>query len=127
MIIGPKVVVHRSTFVGAVQTVQGSVQVRDIVRDMKQADRRARHVAWAFRLDGTPVEEGMTDDGEPRGTAGMPLLELLRHRDALNLLVTVTRHFGGVKLGPGNLRRAYKEAAKAALGAWEADEGGKER
>ena len=121
MITGPKVVVHRSTFVGTVQTIQDSVRVRDIVRGMKQADRRARHVAWAFRLDDTPVTEGMTDDGEPRGTAGMPLLELLRHRDAHNLLVTVTRHFGGVKLGPGNLRRAYKEAAKAALDAWDTE------
>ena len=75
----------------------------------------AAHIAFAFRIAGNPVIEGMSDDKEPRGTAGFPLLFLLRQKDLTNVLVMVTRYWGGVKLGPGNLKRAYGEAARKVL------------
>jgi putative IMPACT (imprinted ancient) family translation regulator len=57
----------------------------------------------------------MSDDGEPRGTAGFSILTLLRYKNLNNILVTVTRYWGGIKLGPGNLKRSYMNAAKEAL------------
>ena len=97
----------KSTFFGTIVTVTDEKTARSIVKDMKQRDKKARHVVFAFRIEGSPVVEGMSDDGEPRGTGGMPVLQLLRNRELTNVLVTVTRYFGGVKLGPGNLRRVY--------------------
>lgn len=105
----------KSIFFGTIIPVKSDRQAKDIVKQMKNRDRKARHVVHAFRLEGNPVTEGMSDDGEPHGTGGMPLLMLLRGKDITGVLLTVTRYFGGVKLGPGNLKRAYRDAAKKAL------------
>ncbi|MCE5248580.1 YigZ family protein [bacterium] len=113
---GPPHKVMKSTFVGTVIPVTDENAARAIVKEIKAADRKARHVAFAFRIAGNPVREGMSDDGEPHGTGGMPILLLLRNGDITNILVTVTRYWGGIKLGPGNLKRAYRDAAKSALG-----------
>ncbi|MFC1650703.1 IMPACT family protein [Candidatus Latescibacterota bacterium] len=112
---GPKITVKKSTFFATVVSVDEGKNARDIVKELKRKDRKARHIAFAFRIGGNPVVEGMSDDGEPRGTAGLPVLMLLRHKELTGILVTVTRYWGGVKLGPGNLKRAYMNAAKAAL------------
>ena len=112
---GPPLKVMKSTFVGTVIPVTDENIARSIVKEIKAADRKARHVTFAFRIAGNPVREGMSDDGEPHGTGGMPILLLLRNGDLTNILVTVTRHWGGIKLGPGNLKRAYRDAAKSAL------------
>jgi len=115
VITGERIVVRKSIFIGRAVRVTDEQEARAIVRDMKNGDRKAAHVVFAFRIGANPVVEGMSDDGEPRGTAGLPILSLLRHRDATNLLVTVTRYWGGIKLGTGNLRRAYTGAAKSVL------------
>lgn len=112
---GPRTTVMKSKFIGTIIPVADEIEARAGVKAMKAADRKARHIAFAFRIAGEPVIEGMSDDGEPRTTAGMPILQLLRHHDLTGVLVTVTRYFGGVKLGPGNLRRAYADAAKAVI------------
>ncbi|MBN1290429.1 MAG: YigZ family protein [Candidatus Latescibacteria bacterium] len=112
---GPRIKVMKSTFVGSVIEVSDEQTARSIVKDIKQSDRKARHVVFAFRIAGNPVSEGMSDDGEPRGTGGFPILNILRGRDITNILVTVTRYWGGVKLGPGRLKRAYKDAAQEAI------------
>ncbi len=112
---GPKITVRKSSFIATIIGVDNETIARETVKKMKKNDRKARHVAFAFRIAGNPVTEGMSDDGEPRGTAGMPLLMLLRHKKLTGILVTVTRYWGGVKLGPGNLKRAYTEAARQAL------------
>lgn len=98
--------------------MSSDAEARALVKDLKRRDRKANHVAFAFRLAGNPVAEGMSDDGEPRGTAGMPLLMFLRNRDLTGVIVAVTRYYGGVNLGPGNLARAYVEAAQAAVAEW---------
>ena len=112
---GPRIKVMKSVFFGTVIPVTDADSARSLVKKMKLADRKARHIVFAFRIDDDPVSEGMSDDGEPRGTGGMPILSMLRYREHTNILVTVTRYWGGVKLGPGNLKRAYIEAAKKAL------------
>jgi len=115
LITGPRITVRKSIFFGTVYSVPNDREAREIVKQMKRSDRKARHIAFAFRTGTNPVIEGMSDDGEPRGTGGLPLLMLLRNKGIENILVTVTRYWGGVKLGPGNLKRAYMNAAKEAL------------
>ena len=112
---GPKITVKKSVFFATVISVDEEKAARKIVKELKRNDRKARHIAFAFRIEGNPVSEGMSDDGEPRGTAGLPVLMLLRHKELTGVLIAVTRYWGGVKLGPGNLKRAYMNAAKAAL------------
>ena len=114
-ITGPRVEVKKSVFVATVVRITDESKARERVKDMKKRDRKANHVAFAYRIGTNPVREGMSDDGEPRGTAGLPLLMLLRHRDISGVLVMVTRYWGGIKLGPGGLKRAYSEAAQKAL------------
>jgi putative IMPACT (imprinted ancient) family translation regulator len=115
MITGPKITVKKSVFFATVSPVSSGEEARAQAKERKRRDRKANHVAFAFRIAGNPVTEGMSDDGEPRGTAGLPLLMLLRKRELTNILVTVTRYYGGVNLGPGNLARAYVEAAQKAI------------
>ena len=115
VIVGPRIEVRKSIFVGTVVKITSADAARAFVKDMKRRDRKACHVAFAFRVGTNPVVEGMSDDGEPRGTAGVPLLMLLRNRKINDTLVAVTRVWGGTKLGTGNLRRAYTQAAIRAL------------
>ena len=114
-ITGPRITVKKSVFVGTVVRVDDETHARSLVKAMRKSDRKANHVAFAYRIGSNPVREGMSDDGEPRGTAGFPVLMLLRHRDVTDTLVMVTRYWGGIKLGPGGLKRAYTEAAKNVL------------
>ncbi len=115
VITGPKIIVRKSVFYASVFSVTEEKAARDLVKELKRKDRKARHIAFAFRIGGNHVIEGMSDNGEPRGTAGLPILTLLRHKKLSNILVTVTRYWGGIKLGPGNLKRVYMNAAKEAL------------
>ncbi len=112
---GEPVTVMKSVFTGVAVAVTDEADARESVLFLREEDRKARHMPFAFRVGEHPVKEGMSDDREPRGTGGLPMLALLRHRDDRGILVAVYRRFGGVKLGPGNLRRAYAEAARLAL------------
>jgi uncharacterized YigZ family protein len=79
---------------------------------LRSAHPGAAHVCWALLAGG---QSGMSDDGEPSGTAGRPILEVLRHHELDGVLAAVVRYFGGVKLGAGGLVRAYTEATATAL------------
>ena len=114
-ITGPRITIRKSIFIGTFVPVNDAQEAKECVKKMKKSDRKARHVAFAFRIGTNPVVEGMSDDGEPRHTAGLPLLNLLRQRDLTDILIAVTRYWGGIKLGPGNLMRAYTSAASAVL------------
>lgn len=102
-----------SRFVGHVQPVDSMRAVEELLVDVRLATPGASHHAWAARLaDGT---ERASDDGEPGGTAGAPILARLQGRDILDVAVVVTRWFGGTKLGAGGLVRAYGGCAGEAL------------
>ena len=75
----------------------------------------ARHHCWAYLLGspGSPTSAAMSDDGEPSGTAGKPILNVIQHNEVGNVLVVVVRYFGGVKLGAGGLVRAYSQSAQS--------------
>jgi uncharacterized YigZ family protein len=108
--------VHRSRFIATVRKVLSAREAREAVKEERRLHPDARHVAFAFIIGGASSETaGMSDDGEPRGTAGRPVMEVLRGSGLRNALVTVTRYFGGVKLGTGGLVRAYSDSCRKAL------------
>ncbi|RMX02119.1 YigZ family protein [Allofranklinella schreckenbergeri] len=107
-----EIVIKKSRFIGCVQPVSGRSQAQSIVAELWQQHPQARHVCWALMAGG---ESAAVDDGEPAGTAGRPMLEVLRHQHLEGVLATVVRYFGGVKLGAGGLVRAYTDTVAQAL------------
>jgi uncharacterized YigZ family protein len=107
--------IKKSRFLACVQPVSDRAQAQAIVAGLRAAHPGAVHVCWALMAGG---QSAAVDDGEPSGTAGRPMLEVLRHQDLDGVLATVVRYWGGVKLGAGGLVRAYTDAvAQALLGA----------
>jgi uncharacterized YigZ family protein len=107
--------IKKSRFIGCVQAVAGRDEAHAIVARLRTDHPGAAHVCWALLAGG---QSAANDDGEPGGTAGRPMLEVLRRQDLDGVLATVVRYFGGVKLGAGGLVRAYTDAvAQALLGA----------
>ncbi len=110
-----ELVIRKSRFLGCVQPVAGREEALAIVAGLRAGHPGAAHVCWALLAGG---QSAANDDGEPGGTAGRPMLEVLRHQQLEGVLATVVRYFGGVKLGAGGLVRAYTDAvAQALLGA----------
>ena len=105
----------RSRFLGLVQPVGSEDEARAVIAACKKQYHDARHNCWCYLLrDGT---ERYSDDGEPQGTAGIPMLEVFRREGVCNVVCVVTRYFGGILLGAGGLLRAYTKSAKDALDA----------
>ncbi|RMX08644.1 YigZ family protein [Corticibacter populi] len=107
-----ELVIKKSRFIACVQPVEGRAQAQQVVLELWRQHPEARHVCWALMAGG---ESAAVDDGEPSGTAGRPMLEVLRHQHLEGVLATVVRYFGGVKLGAGGLVRAYTDAVAQAL------------
>ena len=105
----------RSRFLGHVHPVENEDEARAFVAEMKKKYYDARHNCWCYLLRDGP--ERYSDDGEPQGSAGIPMLEVFRREGVTNLVCVVTRYFGGVLLGTGGLFRAYTKSAKDALDA----------
>ena len=103
----------RSRFLGLVRPVGSEDEARTIIAACKKQYHDARHNCWCYLLrDGT---ERYSDDGEPQGTAGQPILNVLEREGVQDVLCVVTRYYGGILLGAGGLCRAYTKAAKDAL------------
>ncbi|RZI91990.1 MAG: YigZ family protein [Variovorax sp.] len=110
-----ELVIRKSRFIGRVQPVADRAAALAVVAGLRGKHPGAAHVCWALMAGG---QSAANDDGEPQGTAGRPMLEVLRHQQLEGVLATVVRYFGGVKLGAGGLVRAYTDAvAQALLGA----------
>lgn len=107
-----EVIVRKSRFIGCVQPIEGRAASLVVVDGLRAAHPGAAHVCWALLAGG---ESAAVDDGEPGGTAGRPMLEVLRHQQLEGVLATVVRYFGGIKLGAGGLLRAYTETVAQAL------------
>ncbi len=105
----------RSRFIGQLLPVEDEAEARAFIEQVKKKHYDARHNCWCYLLKGGV--ERYSDDGEPQGTAGVPMLEVFRREGVTNLCCVVTRYFGGVLLGAGGLLRAYTKAAKDALDA----------
>ena len=105
----------RSRFLGHVRMVESEEEARAFIAEMKKEYYDARHNCWCYSIKDGP--ERYSDDGEPQGSAGLPMLEVLRRRGVTNAVCVVTRYFGGVLLGTGGLLRAYTRSASDALDA----------
>lgn len=107
-----ELLIKKSRFIACVQPMTDRAAAQKIVNDLKAQHPGAAHVCWALLAGG---QSAAVDDGEPSGTAGRPMLDVLRHQDLEGVLATVTRYFGGVKLGAGGLVRAYTDSVAQAL------------
>lgn len=107
-----ELLIKKSRFVGCVQPVPDRAAALAVVAALRFAHPGATHVCWALMAGG---QSAANDDGEPGGTAGRPMMEVLRHQQLEGVLATVVRYFGGVKLGAGGLLRAYTDAVAQAL------------
>lgn len=85
-------------------------EVKEILKDLNKEFPKATHYCYAYRVNG---KEKSSDDGEPSGTAGRPMLEFLINNELENILVVVIRYFGGIKLGAGGLLRAYVDSCRS--------------
>ncbi|WP_034293934.1 YigZ family protein [Herbaspirillum sp. RV1423] len=104
--------IRKSRFIGIVMPVDNREAALRQLDRLRAQHRAATHVCWALMAGG---QSGMSDDGEPSGTAGRPMLEVLRHHELDGVLAAVVRYYGGIKLGAGGLVRAYTEAIATAL------------
>lgn len=105
----------RSTFIGRVWPVESEEEARLRIDETKKKHHDARHNCWCYLIKDGPVR--YSDDGEPQGTAGQPMLGVFQKEGVTNVCCVVTRYFGGVLLGAGGLVRAYTQSAKNALDA----------
>ena len=105
----------RSRFIGHIWPVDSEDQAQELIRRVKKQHHDARHNCWCYLLGSTVVR--YSDDGEPQGTAGQPMLAVLQRENVTNAVCVVTRYFGGILLGAGGLTRAYGKSARDALAA----------
>lgn len=104
----------KSVFIGHAAPVKSEEEAQAYVKKIKNAYMDARHNVWAYMMKGEIVAR-YSDDGEPQGTAGVPVLDTIRKSGVTDAVVVVTRYFGGILLGAGGLVRAYSHTAKLAL------------
>ena len=110
-----ELVEKKSRFIGAVYPVETEREARACIDAVRKKHYDARHHCFCYRLAGGAVRA--SDDGEPQGTAGQPMLAVFDRENVQNVVCIVTRYFGGILLGAGGLTRAYAKAAKLALDA----------
>ncbi len=125
---GAECTIERSRFLCTLSRASSDTEAHAFVREMQQTYAAATHNCWAFVV-GAPASTshiGLSDDGEPHGTAGRPMLTVLLHSNVGEIVAVVTRWYGGVKLGTGGLARAYSGAVQEALATlpttWRVDE-----
>lgn len=104
--------IKKSRFLACVQPVADRAAAQTVVAGLWATHPGAAHICWALLAGG---QSAAVDDGEPSGTAGRPMLEVLRHQQLEGVLATVVRYFGGIKLGAGGLVRAYTDAVAQAV------------
>lgn len=106
----------KSEFIGSVMPVKTNEEAVAFINKIKSENRKARHNVYAYILRDSNITR-YSDDGEPQGTGGMPVLEVLQKEGLCDICVVVTRYFGGILLGTGGLTRAYSKGCKIALDA----------
>ena len=110
-----EIIIEKSTFIGYAKPVTSEEEALAFIQEIKKKHRDATHNVPAYVLGEHNDIQRCNDDGEPSGTAGVPVLEVLKKEDVRDVAVVVTRYFGGIKLGTGGLVRAYTKGAKIAL------------
>lgn len=108
---GPKLIVKKSIFICSIFRISSVEEAKNLVEKTKSKFKKASHNAYAYRI-GNPISwEDSSDEGEVKGCAGLPIMNILKKQNLTNLLVIVTRFYGGINLGAGGLTRSYSKCA----------------
>lgn len=110
-------IIKKSRFITHIQRAENKDQAKAFIQSIKAQHPDARHHCWAY-IAGHPtasIDVAFSDDGEPSGTAGKPILNVIQHRNVGEIVAVVVRYFGGIKLGAGGLVRAYSSSASLAV------------
>lgn len=114
-----EIVIKKSRFIGHIMPVQTESEANTFIEDIKKQNWNATHNCSAYMIGERNEIQKQSDDGEPSGTAGKPILEVIRNQGLSNVAIVVTRYFGGIMLGAGGLIRAYTDGAVVAIEAGE--------
>lgn len=107
--------INKSRFIAYRLDISSLEEVKPFLDKLKKEHKKARHICYAYVYNKDVVSEKCSDDGEPGGTAGYPILNVIKKKNLTNVLVAVVRYFGGIKLGAGGLTRAYTKACAGVL------------
>ena len=106
-----EIIIKKSRFIGIMYKVESDVEADNILDNLKKEHKKARHIPYAYKINQIAKK---SDDKEPSGTAGLPILTIIERKKLDNVLIAVIRYYGGVKLGAGRLLRAYSKTANEA-------------
>ncbi|WP_409272318.1 YigZ family protein [Neobacillus sp. SCS-31] len=112
-----EIVIEKSRFIAHCARAESEAEAQDFIAEIKRLHRDATHNCSAYLIGENDQIQKANDDGEPSGTAGVPILEVLKKKNLKDSVVVVTRYFGGIKLGAGGLIRAYGKSASEGLNA----------
>ena len=110
-----EIIEKKSKFLGYCYSVATAKQVEEIIVNLKKEHKKSTHICYAYSISGDVVLAKAVDDGEPSGTAGRPIFNVIDKKNLKNILVVVVRYFGGIKLGAGGLVRMYTKCASEAV------------
>ncbi|KJU70851.1 YigZ family protein [Clostridium baratii] len=105
----------KSEFIGYAKRVESEEEAKEFINEIKSMHKQARHNCFAYVIGENYGIQRYSDDGEPQGTAGIPILEVMKKQGVTDCAIVVTRYFGGILLGAGGLTRAYTKGASIAL------------
>lgn len=100
-------VIERSKFICNIKSIEDETEAKEYIEILRKRHSFANHCCYAYIADEKGLLQKFSDDGEPQGTAGLPMLEVLKNKNIFKVIAVVTRYFGGIKLGTGGLTRAY--------------------
>ena len=112
-----EITINKSRFIGYSMSIESEEQALEFIKTISSKNKDANHNVYAYVFGEESNIQRFNDDGEPSGTAGIPTLEVIKKENLRNVVVVITRYFGGIKLGGGGLIRAYTKGAKIALDA----------
>ncbi len=107
-----EIIIKKSKFLGFLYEISNLNEINDILNTLKKENKKATHICYAYKVG---INAKYFDDGEPSGTAGKPIYNILEKKNLDNTLIVVIRYFGGIKLGAGGLFRAYSNTASDLL------------
>lgn len=110
-----EIIINKSRFIGYAKPITSEEDALAFIEEIKVKHKDANHNVYAYVVGENSNIQRYNDDGEPSGTAGIPVLEVIKKEDLRNVVIVVTRYFGGIKLGAGGLIRAYTRGAKIGL------------
>ena len=111
-----EIIIKKSKFITKLYEIKDVNEINPIIDNLKKEYKKATHICYAYIING---QEKAVDDGEPSGTAGRPILNVLQKKKLNEIMVVVIRYFGGVKLGAGGLVRAYTKSTSEVIKIYE--------